>query len=339
MQGLQTPKPETDEQLGAKKANLLVTNGSHRRTMRWAQLDKSDSGESTDFKFYWDDWNDNVPVCQSVDDVFLLCNTFLNLSGVRIGQDPSLLTKLARIGKKNLADDPSEANYRRWIDLCRRLLVPALSLLKANPGVVNEVFEMLKLYPTRTRYNLYAEWFNGQISRLPEIKAAFDQSRSETKDVLKRISKTNTKQMARQLAKVACSSPGIVYNVALGQIESYDNLIEVVVECARYFTYLGYDVLCWSLLSALGGRGRDRTQADGMLTSPWLRALSNFAGKVFKRYSFMNPTPILQYVAYQLRTGNSNDLEVLEQLVSNMGGIAADTTFNDTQLSAMSGGK
>jgi THO complex subunit 2 len=327
------------DQSGVLKGQLRQIDQPPRKVLRWAQLDKDDTNEGTDYRFYWDDWCDNVPLCQSVDDVFSLCSTLLNYSGVKIGQDPALLVKLARIGNHSLAEDLSEQNKLRWIDLSKRLLVPALSLTKSNAGVVNEVFELIKQFSTTTRYNIYAEWYSGSTSRLPDIKSAFDQVRAETKDVLKRISKTNVKPMARALAKVATASPGVVFQVAISQIESYDNLVEVVVECARYFTYLGYDVLTWSLMSALGTRGRNRVQADGMLTSKWLSALSLFAGKVFKRYSVMTPTPILQYVTEQLRQGNSTDLIVLEEITTSMAGIVSDTSFNETQVLGMAGGE
>jgi len=323
----------------APKGSLKFVDAPVRRTLRWAQLDKDDTSEATDYRFYWDDWADALPVCQNVDDVFTLCSTLLNYSGVRIGQDATLLLKLSRIGSHSLATDASDTNTARWIDLSKRLLVPALSLTKCNPGVVNEVFDLIKNFPTRTRYNIYAEWYSGQTSRLSDIKSAFDQTRAETKDVLKRIAKTNIKPMARALAKVAYSSPGVVFSVAIAQLEAYRNLTEVVVECARYFTYLAYDVLTWSLMSALGGQGRNRVQSDGMLTSPWLAALAAFAGMVFKRYSVMNPTPIIQYVAEQLRQGNSTDLDVLRAITESMGGIVPNYNFNESQILGMAGGE
>ena len=326
------------DQSGVTKGTVRRTSQPPRRILRWAQLDKSDPSEETEYRFYWDDWADNVPVCQTMDDVFSLCDTLLNLSGFKIGQDPALLAKLARIGIHSIEVDSSEANRLRWIRLTKRLLVPALSVTRHNSGTVGEVWLLLKRFPITVRYNIYAEWFTGQTSRLPDLKAAFDLSRAETKDVLKRISKKNTKQMARALAKIATSSPGVVFNVALNQIESYDNLSEVIVDCARYFTDLGYDVLTWSVMNALGARGRNRVQADGMLTSKWLAALAAFSGNVFKRYSIMNPTPILQYVAEQLRKGNPTDLIVLEQIIFSMAGIVSDATFNDTQVICMGGG-
>ncbi|PYH86497.1 hypothetical protein BO82DRAFT_300403 [Aspergillus uvarum CBS 121591] len=329
----------SQDQAGLAKGQIRLAQAPPRRVLRWAQLDKEDTNDGTDYRFYWDDWADNVPICQSVDDVFALCSSFLNLSGHKIGQDSSLLSKLARIGKDSLSRDDSPENRARWQDLCKRLLVPSISLTKANPGVVNEVFDLVGFFSRETRYNMYAEWNSGQTSRLPDLKSAFDQARAETKDVLKRLSKTNIRPMARALAKIAYANPGIVINVAINQIESYENLIEVVVECARYFTYLGYDILTWALISSLGQKGRSRVQESGLLTSRWLNALSTFAGRTFKRYSVMDPAPLLQYVVEQLRQGNSTDLIVLEQLISSMAGIITDTNFNEAQIQAMAGGE
>ncbi|OOF92138.1 hypothetical protein ASPCADRAFT_56041 [Aspergillus carbonarius ITEM 5010] len=327
------------DQAGVPKGQIRLTQAPPRRVLRWAQLDKEDTNDGTDYRFYWDDWADNVPICQTVDDVFALCSSFLNLSGHKIGQDPSLLAKLARIGKDSMSRDHSPENRARWQDLCKRLLVPSISLTKANPGVVNEIFDLISFFPREIRYNMYAEWNSGQTSRLPDIKSAFDQSKAETKDVLKRLSKTNIRPMARALAKIAYANPGVVITVAINQIESYENLIEVVVECARYFTYLGYDILTWVMISSLGQKGRSRVQEGGLLTSRWLNALATFAGRTFKRYSVMDPTPVLQYVVEQLRQNNSTDLIILEQMISSMAGIITDNNFNEAQIQAMAGGE
>lgn len=338
--GLREPQqiPSLD-QSSAGKGQIRLAQAPPRRVLRWAQLDVEDTNDGTDYRFYWDDWADNVPICQSVDDVFALCSSFLNVSGHKIGQDSGLVSKLARIGKDSLSKDDSQDNRARWQDLCKRLLVPSISLTKANPGVVNEVYDLISFFSREIRYNMYAEWNSGQTSRLPDIKSAFDQARAETKDVLKRLSKTNIRPMARSLAKIAYANPGIVINVAISQIESYENLIEVVVECARYFTYLGYDILTWALIHSLGQKGRSRVQEGGLLTSRWLNALATFAGRTFKRYSVMDPTPLLQYVVEQLRHNNSTDLIVLEQMISSMAGIITDTNFNESQVQAMAGGE
>lgn len=327
------------DQSGVPKGQVRLGQTSPKKLLRWPYPDKHDTNESSSYRFYWDEWADNVPVCQTVDDLFTLCSSLLNYSGVNIGKDASLLSKLARIGVKSLSTDPSKRNLDRWQDLLKRLLVPALSLTKANTSVANEIYDMLRFYPVSIRYLIYAEWFEGQTSRLPAVKAAFARTRLETLGIMKRISMTNLTAMARSLAKTAYASPGVVFAVALSQIEAYTNLTEVVVECAKYFTDLGYDVLVWSLMSSLGGKDRNRNNAEfALLPSRWLLALSRFSGKVFKRYSIMNLSPIIQYVNDQLYRGNSTDLVILKELIGQMAGVVPDTDFTDAQLNAMTGG-
>ncbi|KAF2198066.1 hypothetical protein GQ43DRAFT_401768 [Delitschia confertaspora ATCC 74209] len=309
-----------------------------RKTLRWAKLEATDAGDSIDYRFYWEDWADNVPVCQSVDDVFKLCKSLLNIVGAEVGKDPTLVIKLARIGKKSLAEDPSESNTRRWIELSATLLAPALSFTGRNPGIVNELFDLFQNFDIATRFQIYAHWFTGPASRKPAISAKFVEVKKETSAVLKRISATNSKSMARELAKVAYACPGIVFEHALRQIEHYGNLGDVVVECSRYFTYLAYDCMTWALINTLGREGRDSVQADGMLMSPWLRNASAFVGKVHKRYSLMSPTPVLQYVAEQLFQGDCIMLAVLEQLVTSMAGIGSDSNLTDSQIVGLGAG-
>lgn len=328
------------DQTGVPKGQVRLMKISTKKQLRWPFPDTSDTNDALSYRFYWDEWADNVPVCQNVDDVFTLCSTFLNLAGVSIGKDAALLSKLTRIGVKSLTDDPSQQNLDRWQDLLKRLLVPALSLTKSNTSAVNEIYDMLRFYPVSIRYSIYAEWFEGTVSRLPAIKSAFARAKHETERTMKRISLTNLPTMARALAKIAYWCPGVVFRIALSQIEAYSNLTEVVVECAKYFTDLGYDVLVWSLLSSLGGKERNRNNAEfALLPSRWLLALSRFSGKVFRRYSIMNLSPIIQYVNDQLYRGNSTDLVILKELIAQMAGVVPDTDFNDSQLLAMTGGE
>ena len=334
---VQKPYYETDVP-GVAKGQVKLVEAPERKILRWAQLDKADSSDGTNYRYYWDEWNDLVPVCQDVDDVFTLCQTLLPLVGVKIGHDPTLVLKLARIGISSLQVDSSEENRSRWLDLSKRILLPCLSLTKSNAGVISEVFQLISNFSINTRYLMYLEWSTGRTSRNPDVKVAFDQAKAETKDILKRISKTNIRPMARSLAKVAYANPNIVITTALAQIEVYDSIADVFVEGARYFTDLGYDILTWAMISSMARAGRSRVQEGGIFTSRWLSALAQFAGKIYRRYNLMRPGPLLQYVAQQLDQGNSTDLKMLEQLVSSMAGIATDTSYNDSQLQAMGGG-
>lgn len=334
----QKPLPDLD-QTGVPKGSVKRSAPATKRILRWPFLDNPDH-EGSHYRFYWDEWTDNVPVCQTVDDVFVLANTFLNISGVNVGRDADLVLKLCSIGQKSMAEDTSEHNLTRWKDLLRRLLVPALSLTESNTEVVSAVWNLVKQYPTTIRYSIYAEWYEGPTSRLPAMQAAFKRTRVETEGYLKRLSKTNITQMSRALAKPAVSSPGQVFKVALAQVEAYPNLIEVFVNTAKYYTDMGFDVLHWSLLRSLGGKERSRTQESSvLLTSQWLQRLAELSGRIFTEYSNMSPGPVLLYVNHQLYNGNSTDLVILQELISIMGGVVSQTNFNDAQLRAMTGGE
>ncbi|KAF2720538.1 hypothetical protein K431DRAFT_270366 [Polychaeton citri CBS 116435] len=306
-----------------------------KRAVRWMHADNAD--ENT--VFYYSDWADDIPLCQTEDDVFLLCNTLLGYLGVKVGQDNLLYSRLIRLAKRSLDNDFSDTNRTRWLELMRRLLVPALTLSRHNPGITQELYDLLLLFPTTVRFNIYAEWYTGKTSRLLDMRSAFDRNKYEVKDVLRRVTNESGKQQARALAKVSQSSPGIVMKMVIEQLESYSNMIPSLVECMRYFSLLSYDVLTWSLINNLSGQGRGTRQADGMLTSSWLQALSNFVASLFTRHSTVNIVPVIQYIASELRRGNSNDLEVFEQILGEMAGIKADIVFNDAQVLAMAGGE
>lgn len=330
-------KKDLAQDHGMPKGTLKLIERPPTKALKWPLMEGTQKG--TRYEHYLKEWTDNVPVCQTVDDVFTLCGTLLNVAGVQIGKSSLLLKKLTAIGAMSLQQDKSTQNLDRWRDLLKRTIFPALNLTSTNVDVVNAVWNLLDHFTVDVRYNIYAECYEGSISRLPAMAKAFKYARLDTLAVLKRLSKENLAKSAKSMAKVALFSPGIVCKVALDQIEAYSNLIEAFVECTRYFTDLGYDVLVWSLMSSLGGKQRSRTQEGSvLLTSKWLQALSKFSGKVFRRYSNMDPTPVIQYVNDQLARGNSTDLVILKEFITSMGGIVSDVDFTDAQLAALSGG-
>lgn len=44
------------------------------------------------------------------------------------------------------------------VELTGQHLLPGLSLLPPNPGIANELWELLKTLPYEVRYTLYAQW-------------------------------------------------------------------------------------------------------------------------------------------------------------------------------------
>ncbi|KAF2866546.1 transcription factor/nuclear export subunit protein 2-domain-containing protein [Massariosphaeria phaeospora] len=311
-----------------------------RRTLRWAKIDEKDSGDA-DYRFYYEEWVDNVPVCQNTEDVMKLCNTFLPLVGVEIGKDALLLTKLARIGRKSLDEDSSTANFQRWIVLCRTLLAPALTFTGRNPGVVNEVWELLKCFDTKTRFSIYQNWFAPlkKADVKPPVRAIFRQAEKDTKDLCRRITAKNTKSMGKAIAKLACACPGVVLRLALAQGQSYGNMVDALVECSHYLTPLGYDCLNWSIVHFLQ-TDRNNMQGDGMFTKASLKNTAIFAGKVYLRYDQMDPTPTLELLASRLQKQKDYlpILSVLEQMIVSMTGIAVSGPLTESRVLALAAG-
>ena len=105
------------------------------------------------------------------------------------------------------------------------------------------------------------------------------------KAALKRLSKENTKQMGRQLAKHSHSSPLCVFHHILSQIAVYDNMIPFVVDALKYTTDLGKDVMSFTFLCQLN-RSSEKLQPGDTHYSGWFSALAKFIGS-FYRYAFV----------------------------------------------------
>ncbi|KAF2861951.1 hypothetical protein K470DRAFT_256485 [Piedraia hortae CBS 480.64] len=311
-----------------------------RSLIKWLQLEGMNK-EGNEGRYYYAAWSDILPQCHSLDDVLLLCNSLMTFVGPQIGQDVVVYGTMLRLAREDLTKDGSESNRKRWLDLMTRLLVPASSFTRHNPGLTDELFSLLQLYPLATRFSMYAEWFTGRTSRLPQVKTAFDYIRAEVKNIMRRISNDNVDSQARALGKVAYSASGVLILYMISQIESYSNMTNALVGCMRHFPPLAFDVLTWCLVHSLNGSGsgRDRQQADGMLTSQWLQALSQFVAALIQRYPSYNPAPVLRYVAHELRNGDSTNLEILQQILAQMAGVRLDMEFNEHQLLTMTTGE
>ncbi|UPX12482.1 THO2 plays a role in transcriptional elongation [Ascochyta rabiei] len=310
-----------------------------RRTLRWPKPDQKDAGDGVDYRFYWEDWADNVPVCQDVDDVIKLCTTLLGLVGPECGKDTVLLTKIARIARKDFANNPSDANRQRWIRFSTTFLTPTLSFTGQNPGVVNEVWELLKQFDTATRFTIYEQWQVKGASK-PIFRQFFKKVQHATSKELNKVTATNTKESGRRIAKISYSNPGIVFKNIVTRLISYPNMIDALVECSKYITFLGYDVLTWTLVTTLTNPNKEGKKGDGMFAQGWLTNLSLFIGRAYQRYTLLDPTPVLQYTTHQLlqSSGELYMLDVLEQMVKWMGGIAATGSLSESTVLSLSAG-
>ncbi|KAL3903996.1 MAG: hypothetical protein SGILL_010236, partial [Bacillariaceae sp.] len=257
-------------------------------------------------------------------------------------------------------------------DFFQSFLVPALSLFPSNPAISTELWSVLKCLSYPTRYDLYQGWRGMGLERgglsstasgkpLPNVLSEMEAGKA-ARYVLKRLSKDNVRDMSRQLAKVTHANPLVVFATILNQIESYDNLVEVMVEAQRFVNPLGLDVLGYCILGRLsgstGGVNRSRLKGmnyncafcgrndnsdyttltrflpleltqllrirteDGVNLSQWLQSLETFTGEFYKRRPFVEFRGIISYLMTRLKQGNVMELGMLRTLLKVAGGFS-----------------
>lgn len=290
--------------------------------------------------FFFPEWNTRLPSCQTPDELANILLPMLKVVGVHTGANPQFLARILRIAKAATAPARAYDNtqFAQWSSIIRLHLIPAVALSDPVPALAVEFWELVRNFPYTARFAMYGEWKDRLYKRMPELRVKRAEVERDAKGLLKRLSVDNVKQFGRSLAKIAHTNPLILFDIALNQIQSYDNLITPIVESARYLTPFGYDALAYSLLDALSNPEKDRTKSDGTNVSLWLQGLATFAGTLCKRWN-IDVSQILQYILNQLHDGNSKDLIVLRELITRMSGIEPVSDLSDSQVVALGGGR
>jgi THO complex subunit 2 len=222
-----------------------------------------------------------------------------------ISDRPTLFCNICRILKRLLENVKDVLDFGYGASSCvydflSKFLVPSNSLFPSNPAVSTELWLVLQQLPYPIRYTMYSEWKGMGLGRggmssmaggkpLPNVLSEVETGKA-ARYVLKRLSKENIRDMSRQLAKVTHANPLVVYATILDQIESYDNMVEVMVEAQRFVSPLGLDVLGYCILGRLSGStgGVNRSRLKGTdiifhfqqnlshLLEKWFVVLSDF---------------------------------------------------------------
>jgi THO complex subunit 2 len=82
-----------------------------RRSVRgYSPFPKQEFGDRR-VRFFLDDdiWMNDIPICETFEDFFAIAMNFFRFSGPRLGNDVSLMVKLARIGKSNFTNVSHQA--------------------------------------------------------------------------------------------------------------------------------------------------------------------------------------------------------------------------------------
>ena len=72
-------------------------------------------------------------------------------------------------------------------------------------------------------------------------------------DVIRRLSKDNFRQFGRKLGKLSHANPTIVFHTIIDQLQSYDNMVQPVVDALKYLTNLDFDVLACKCMQFMPG--------------------------------------------------------------------------------------
>jgi len=278
-----------------------------------------------------------------------------------MGSKPVLYCKLCRLVRAMLlAENRSlEAEitnvHDSVLEFIERVLVAPLSLFPYNPAITSELWSVLSTLSYNIRYALYAAWRKHGLEKaalrsnvqpfkpLAQIESEVTTGIS-TKYLLKRMSKDNIKDMGKQVSKVAHNNPLVVFTLMLNQIESYDNLILIMVDTFKFMSVLSLDVMGYCLLVNLGGEGekRNKLKDDGVNAAQWLSSLETFTGAFYKRFQDVELRGLLAYLTRRLHEGYTLELGVLLSLVKMAGGYGfmdseSTASLSDAQLEGRCG--
>lgn len=291
---------------------------------------------------------ENSPSVERVSSWFGLASltSVLWYVGPRLAYRPLIMTRLVRLLLAFYREHPKGPDgtpvdspvSRAMMDIVDEVILPGLSLSEFNAGLSEEVWTLLQFFPYTWRYRLYGHWKFGNTLRHPEVNIMRGKVLGRTKYVLKRLSKETVRVMGRQLGKLCHIHPITVFDYLLSQVQTFDNLIQPVVESLKFLTNLEFDILTYCIIEQLASPDKQQLKASDGKLSPWLQALATLVGAVYKKYN-VELTGMLNYVMNQLKNEKSFDLLVLREVIQNMACIEGVAGATADQLEALGGGE
>ncbi|SGZ54094.1 CIC11C00000004489 [Sungouiella intermedia] len=289
--------------------------------------------------YCYTEWDSEIPVVKNTDNLISISQQFLKFLGVYIASNLEVFQKICEIVVFALKSDHSNDNKQKWFNYYRNYLLPAVCAIDDNPIPIHKAYEILKFFDVEDRYNLYGELYQVLSKNNPHVKIYCGKAEKATKDMLKRLSKENVKQIMRKLAKISFANPLPCFLTILQQIESYDNLNSLVVETASFFNEYGWDNLTLAILMRLTASGRSNIQADGLNERQWIQSLASFIGKICLRYpEHVDLSTLLLYLLKSFHSNEIAGLIVLKEVLSSMGGIQAITNLTPLQINMINCG-
>lgn len=291
------------------------------------------------FTYFYTEWSHGIPIASSSEELLQISREFVKFFGIELASDLGNFSKLCDIIVADIRAVSSQENLDMWFTYFRNYIFPAIGSICDNSIPIDKAYEIMKLFKPEDRFNLYGELYQVLAKNNPHVKIFYGKAEKSTKDLLKRLSKENVLPMMRRLAKISFSNPLPCFLTILQQIESYDNLNNLVVEAAGYFNEYGWDNLTLAILMRLSASGRASIQADGLNERQWIQSLASFIGKICMRYpEKVELKVILQYLLKSFHSNESSGLLVLKEMLSHMGGIQAITNLTHLQINLINCG-
>lgn len=273
--------------------------------------------------------------------VFPILTTF----GPFLSFDILTLTKVIRLLRHILLSKCPDSNenllstqgplFYQILDIINESVLPSMSLSGSNTCLARELWSLIRLFKYPIRYKLYYNWRDEGSN--PKMLRNRGHILLRAKHHMKRLSKDTLKYTARHLGKLCYSNPIIPIQYILVQVQSYDNLIGLVVDAFRFLPPIAIDAVIYCVVEALLDPHKNKKSMDGLAIAPWLTSLSSFSANVILRYK-VDFTGFLEYISHQLKAGNSLDLVLLTDLIQKMTGIETIQTITDDRLEALMGG-
>ena len=289
---------------------------------------------SKKFTYFYSEWKNYLPTILTVEELFFFFFEFLKFNGANLSKNTDLFSQICDIA---VADYKlSDENHLKWFKYFRNFIYPAMSIVEENPFLIEKGFAVMQCFSLEDRYNLYGELHQVLSKSNPLIQIAYGKAEKSTKDILKRLSKENVRPMMRRLAKISFANPLPCLLTILQQIESYDNLISLVVDTAKYFNQYGWEALTLAILMRLSASGRSSIQQDGLNERQWIQSLAQFVGKICQRYpTLIDLKTLVSFILKSLHQKDMIAVIVLKEMLMSMGGIQSINNLTLSQIDMM----
>ena len=155
--------------------------------------------------------------------------------GPNLHHDPVLMYKVMRLCHVSMKQCQVDSNKlpvnqenTLYYDISTILdvaLLPSVSFMDCNCCIAEEIWNTIKYFPYQSRYALYSRWKNDTPLQHAALLKKRADALKKIKNVIKRVSKETIKPVGRSIAKLTHSSPGLLFEYVIIQIQLYDNLI------------------------------------------------------------------------------------------------------------------